>query len=149
MPDQFEVKKACGPISESEFYRFIGAYYLHQDTLSWSRTQNLFAVEAGVLVAAFTRHGWLALLALLLGSGLVFLIWRLIQRDWQIRDQYNPYFDEFHKAWGVTLGVPPKNRWYRGHHIVKIIYCSMIALNLCFAFCFALELAGCFKFGLN
>jgi len=148
MPDQFEVKKHCESVSPTEFYRFISAYYFHQDSLSWSRTQNLLVIEAGVLAAAFSKHGWLAILALALGSVLVLLIWHLIQRDWQVRDQYNPYFDEFHKEWGVTLGVPARGYWYRGRHIVKAITWGVIVFNLCSIVGFAFEMYCKLKHGL-
>ena len=140
MPDQFEVKKQCEPVSPAEFYRFIYTYYFHQDSLAWTRTQNLLVIEAGVLAAAFSKGGWLAIVALVLGSVLVLLVWHLIQRDWQVRDQYNHYFDEFHKEWGVTLGVPPKGYWYRGRHIIQAIAWSTIAFNLCSAVGFAFQL---------
>lgn len=140
MPDQFEAKKACSSISESDFYRFIYTHYFHQDGLAWSRTQSLFAVEAGVLVAAFAKHGWIAILSLFAGSVLVFLIWRLIQRDVQARDQYNLYFDEFHKEWEVRMSVPPKSEWYRGSYIVRFIIWSVVFFNLCAAIGFAIEL---------
>lgn len=140
MPDQFKVTKRYESVTQEEFYRFIYTYYFHQDSLSWSRTQNLLVVEAGVLAAAFSQHGWLAILALALGSVLVLLIWHLIQRDWQIRDQYNNYFDRFHEDWGVTLGVPAKGYWYRGRHIVQAITWSVIFINLVFVVLFAFEM---------
>lgn len=140
MPDQFEVKKQCESALPTDFYRFIYTSYFHQDNLSWSRTQILLVVEGGVLTAAFSKHGWLAVLALALGSVLVLLIWHLIQRDWQIRDQYNPYFDEFHKEWGVRLAVQAKGYWYRGQHIVQGITWSIIVFNLCAIVGFAFEM---------
>ncbi|MGH9745219.1 MAG: hypothetical protein ACRD59_03815 [Candidatus Acidiferrales bacterium] len=145
MPEQFEVKKPCEPIENDDFYRFISAHYFHHDNLSWGRTQILFAIEAGVLVAAFNKRGWLAIAALVLGSLLVFLIWRLIQRDWQVRDQYLKYFDEFHKPWEVMLRTRPKSKWYSGRHIVEFVTFSIIVFNLCSAVIFAFELYCKFK----
>jgi hypothetical protein len=142
MPDQFEVKKQCESVKPEEFYRFIYTYYFYQEGVSWTRTQNLLVVEGGVLAAAFSQHGQLAILALAGGSVLVFLIWRLIQRDWQIRDQYIPYFDEFHKDWGVKMALPAKGYWYRGRHIINAIIWSVIVFNLCSALGFAFSIKG-------
>jgi hypothetical protein len=102
MPNRFQLSdygRDISTVRDEDFYRFACAYYLHQDKLSWSRTQILFAVEAAVLTAALSQsqRTWIAVAALVLGSVLVFLIWRLIQRDWEIRDQYLNFFDKFHK----------------------------------------------------
>jgi hypothetical protein len=149
MSDQFDVKKACGSVDKSDFYRFIYTYYFHQDTLSWRRTQILLVAEAGILAAAFNKHGWLAILALSLGSLLVFLIWRLIQRDWQVRDQYNKYFDECHAEWGVRLTVQPRTEWYRGGRIIGFVSWGVIVFNLCSAIGFGSEIYCRYRHGLH
>jgi hypothetical protein len=141
MPDQFEPPEGISweAIDEKDFYRFICAYYLHQDALSWKRTELLFAVEAGVLAAAFSQRTSpaVAITALLGGSILVFLIWRLIQRDDQVRDQFNRYFKGFHQKFVAdpampdrVMAVPAKTSWHRGGYIVRFIIWSLIAFNL-------------------
>jgi len=140
MADQFEPKKQVDPVLPPDFYRFICAYYFHQDSLSWSRTQNLLAVEAGILAVAFSKRGGLAILALTLGSVLVLLILHLILRDWQVRDQYLPYFDKFHEGYEIRLTTEPKGYWYRGSTIVQWISWSLIAFNLASAIYFLFEI---------
>ncbi len=141
MPDQFEPPEEVnwGAIDEKEFYRFIYTYYFHQDALSWKRTELLLAVEAGVLAAAFAQRSSVAVavVALVGGSVVVFLIWRLIQRDDQVRDQYNRYFKKFHEKLIADptmpdriMTVPAKTRWYRGGHIIRFIIWSLITFNL-------------------
>jgi hypothetical protein len=139
MPDQFEPPEGINweAIDEKDFYRFICSYYLHQDASSWKRTELLFAVEAGVLAAAFSQRASIAVTALIGGSILVFLIWRLIQRDDQVRDQFNRYFKKFHEKLVADpampdriMTVPPKTKWYRGGHIIRFIIWSLIAFNL-------------------
>jgi hypothetical protein len=141
MPDQFEPPEDVnwGAVDEKEFYRFIYTYYLHQDALSWKRTELLFLLEAGVLATALVQRTsvTVAVSALAGGSILVFLIWRLIQRDGQVRDQYNRYFKKFHERFihdptmpDRIMSVPPKTKWYRGGQIVRVIIWSLIAINL-------------------
>ena len=140
MTDQFEPPlDKIQPIEANEFYRFVCALYLQRDTLSWSRAQLIFAVEAGVLAGAFSNKDSAIYFvpALIAGSVVIFLIWRLVQRDWQVRDQYNLYFDKFHKEFlneqinsGRIMTVAPKSRWYRGAFILKFIIWSLITFNL-------------------
>jgi len=141
MPDQLEPPEGLNweAIDEKEFYRFAYTLYFHQDKLSWSRTQILFAIEAAVLAVAFVQRVSVAVsvAALLVGSALAFLIWRLIQRDWQVRNQYDLYLKRFHarlitdpRMRDRTMVVPPKSNWYRGGYIVPLIVWSLIAFNV-------------------
>lgn len=86
---------------DNEVYRFLVTYYLHQDKLSWSRTQTLVVVEAGLLAASFAKGGLIAIISLLIGSIVIWLIWRLIQRDWEIRDQNLEIIDKVHGPKGI------------------------------------------------
>jgi hypothetical protein len=137
--DKFELSdygKHIPPVKDDEFYRFACAYYLHQDSLSWSRTQILFAVEGAALAAALSQRTSIAVLALLSGSVLVFLIWRLVQRDWQVRDQYLNFLDKFHKFTEdskIKMTVDPKGYSYRGSSITQFIILALIAINFLWA----------------
>ena len=139
MPDQFQPPEGINweAIDEKEFYRFMYTYYFHQDVMAWKRTELIFAVEAGVLAAAFSQRAPVAVLALMGGSIIVFLIWRLIQRDEQVRDQYNRYFKNFQAKFikdpampDRIMAVPAKTRWHRGGYIAQVIVWSLIIFNL-------------------
>jgi hypothetical protein len=131
MNNQFEVKRRCEPINQEEFYRFISMHYFHQDALSWRRANSILGIEGGVLLFAFgPRHHSLRIGALVAGSVLILFFWKLIQRDWEIRDRYNKYFAEFHEEWGITLSIAPTSSWYRSDRNMRLIVWSMIIFNL-------------------
>lgn len=73
---------------DTEIYRFFGNAFISQNELSWSRTQILFGVEAGILTASFSNGGLYGAFILFCGTVLICKIWRLILRDWQLRDYY-------------------------------------------------------------
>ena len=55
-------------VSDGEIYRFLTTYYVHQDKLSWSRTQALGLVELATLGAALSQSFSLAVPSLVAGS---------------------------------------------------------------------------------
>jgi len=131
MPEQPDVKKFFGPIGESDFYRFACSFYFHQDSLSWSRTQMLFAIEAATLATVFSKRDWVVPLSTAFGSILVFLLWRLILRDWEIREQYAGYIGDFHRALPVELVAKPKIRCFGGRYIMRFIMLFLMFINAC------------------
>ena len=107
-------------------------YYLYQDRLSWSRTQTLVVVEAGLLAASYRCIGApLAVFILLFGTLIVWFIWQLIQRDWQVRDQnLKDHLDKVHQDKGIKM-VDEAHHWYcRGSIIGPFIVYALLALNI-------------------
>lgn len=105
-----------------EVYAHFGASYLYQDQLSWGRTQLLVAIEAGTLAAAFALRPILAIAALLLGALLMAAIWRLVERDWEVRDHHRDLLGKVHKPLDIRMTKEPCNRWWRGSFILRRIF---------------------------
>jgi hypothetical protein len=124
-------------ISESEIYRFLYTYYQHQDRLSWSRTQALGIVEGGILAVAFSKQGLTGSLALLVGTIIIWLIWQLIQRDWEVRDQHLKDLDLIHEPRNIRMRIKPRCQFRRGSFIMKLIIRSIIFINILLAIRFA------------
>jgi hypothetical protein len=110
-------------------YTFLTNYYLHQDQLSWRRTQLLVAVEGATLAAAFANPQ-LAELTLLLGIVLVLVIWRLVERDWEVRDQNLHLLDADHQPLAVRMVKEPRSRWWKGSFLLRIAFVLLIAVDL-------------------
>lgn len=117
-----------------EVYRFLVTYYLYQDQLGWSRTKLLFTVEAAVLAAAFAYKGFLATAVLTAGIILVVLIWFIVERDWQIRDQHLAVLDRVHLPRGLMMTVPAK--WLGGGCILRLIFGFLIVADVFLVFIF-------------
>jgi len=114
-----------------EVYRFISLYYLHQDKLSWSRTQTMVLIESGILAAAYKICSFLSIVPLLLGAIIVFLFWGLIQRDWQIRDNQLEKLDDIHKYYGVhPFRIEAKHYWWKGRFVAFFLTYSAIVFNI-------------------
>ena len=130
--------KSPETVSDAEVYRGLMAYWLQQDTLSWSRTQALGVVEIGLLTASFSKGGCVAAGTLLLGSILVWLIWCLILRDWECRDQFlTNLLDSVHAPRNIQMTPQPAKKWRRGKVIMPFIVYSLLILNLVLAILFA------------
>lgn len=121
---------------DKEVYRFLVTYYIYQDQISWSRTQILFLVEAGLLTAAFAKKSYLAGVTLTAAIILIALIWLLVERDWQIRDQHLAVLDRVHDPRGITMTVPPKFTFWRGTFILRLIFASLIVVDILLALTF-------------
>jgi hypothetical protein len=118
-------------------YTHLTEYYLYQDELSWSRTQLLVAVEGGALAAAFALRP-LAVPTLLVGTVLTSLIWRLVERDWEVRDQNLGMLDKAHGPLGIRMTKRARSMWWRGAVILRTVFASLLAVNLILAFLFVL-----------
>lgn len=116
-----------------EVYAWLTSYYLHQDQLSWSRTQTTVAVEAGVLAAVWSIDGRASTLPLLVGTLIVFLLWGLIQRDWEIRDQDIANLDTVHRRFGIALAKTPRYAWRRGSFVINLLTLLLSIVNLVLA----------------
>ena len=125
---------------DNEIYRFLVTYYLYQDQLSWSRTQIVVAVEGAIAAGAFSsKCSVLSVLALTLGTIVIGLIWRLIERDWQARDQNLPILDTAHKDRGIRMTPPGARWWQRGTWIIRILLGLIVIFNLAAAVWFAVQ----------
>jgi hypothetical protein len=128
----------AGTVSANEMYRFLGALYLHQDQMGWSRTQTLVAIEAGVLAAAFYIKWWLSPLILGLGTVLVWWMFALIRRDWQVRKHVAGHLDSVHRTYDFRLipreiepgAAKGKRIVTRVRNLLIVVNCVLIVLRL-------------------
>lgn len=121
---------SIGKVSNDQVYSFLTSQFFNQDQLSWNRTQTIVAVEAGILASSFALKGIFAIASLFLGSILVWLIWCLVLRDWEVRDQHLVLLDAVHEPLGIRLICEPKFKWRRGRVILKAIVWFLIFINL-------------------
>ena len=117
-------------VSSDPIYSFLTSQFLNQEQLSWNRTQTIVAVEAGLLASSFALQGIFGVASLLFGSILIWLIWCLILRDWEVRDQNFVLLDSIHKQLGIRLICEPKFKWRRGRIILKSIVYFLIFINI-------------------
>ena len=133
-------------VPPDQIYNYMINYYLHQDRLSWSRTQTLIVIEAGLLATSYRLINTpLSVIILFLGTPIIWFIWRLIKRDWDVRDQnLDPYVDSVHKYKDpcIKMVKTAPNWWSRGSIILPLIVYSLIALNILLLICYSLLLAG-------
>jgi hypothetical protein len=107
--------------NDAEIYNFLTRYYLHQDQLSWSRIQTIVAIEGAVLAGALAKGGLLACGLLAFGALVIWLLWKLINRDWQVRDQDLDLLDQVHKPKGIRLTTPPIPSWASGQRLLSVL----------------------------
>jgi hypothetical protein len=122
-----------GEVTPNEVYRFLGAYWIYQDQIGWSRTQTIVIVEAAILAGALGRHGPLSPLILVLGSLLIHWLFRIIARDWQMRDYLAEFLDPINESHGLQLIPPPAPGGIRGRTVVARVSRGIIALNFILA----------------
>jgi len=124
---------AC--VNADQIYRYLIQYYLHQDQLSWGRIQNVVVVELALLAASYHCAGKLVGVAVLVvGTPIILLLWQLIKRDWEIRDQnLKRILDKVHGPLGIVMCVEPRNEWWRGSTIVKRVVWGLVFLNVLLA----------------
>ena len=110
-------------VNGNEVYRFITTHYFHQNQLSWSRLQTQFAVEAGLLTWYFSQKQspTISAFGMILGVIVIWLLYKLVLRDWEIRDQNENVLKLFHEPLGIEMRIHPKdenkmdeNKWLRG-----------------------------------
>jgi len=117
-------------------YQWLTAYFLHQDRVSWSRIQTIVAVEAGILAAAFALDCRASLVPLVVGTFLIGCVWRLVRRDWQIRDQDLAKLDLVHKPRGIRITKRAANVLWSGAGMLKLLMWSLGLINLALALLF-------------
>ena len=125
-------KRSFNPVkvSENEIYRFVTTQYLHQNQLSWSRLQTIFAVETATLTSAFVKPGFYGNAAVFLGSAVIVILYLMVIRDWQVRDQNNNLLDNVHQPLNIRLIIKPKYWWQRGKNLFPIAILSSLLANL-------------------
>jgi hypothetical protein len=121
-------------VDDVEVYKFLTAHYLHQNGLSWSRTQALGVIQIGILTAAFSKGGCIAIGTLMIGSILVWMTWCLVQRDWELRDQHlDNILRSVHSPRNIDMRCEPKYQLRKGAFILPFIIYLLLIINVALA----------------
>jgi hypothetical protein len=121
------------PSANSEAVRFLGAYYIYQDQIGWSRTQAIAIVELAALAGAFARQGPLSPLPLVLGTMVVCWLHKLALRDWQVRDHIGVSLQPALDPLEVHLKPAPRAGEVRGRPTLQKIVWGIIITNILLA----------------
>lgn len=116
--------------SESDVYDFLTQLYFYQDELSWNRIQTIVAIEGGILVAVLSQQNRICALLVLSGTIVIWLIWRLVLRDWQLRDHNLTILEAAHARFAVKIDIPASPHWFRGRYILKGVVWVMMITNV-------------------
>jgi hypothetical protein len=120
-------------VDGKEIYRFLTTQYLHQNQLSWSRLQTIFAIEAGLLAWFFSAHNTtisIIVVGMVLGSIAIWLLHQLILRDWEVRDQNAHLLDEVHAPLKIRLIKEACRKWLKGQYVAAYLTYGSIIVNL-------------------
>ena len=130
-------------VKPEHFYTFLTTYYFHQDRISVDRIQTLIAIGAGVLAGTFALQAvFLRLVLVVLGTLLLECIWRLCERDWNIRDNnVLPLLDSVHGAYGFRM-TNPTSKWRKGSYLMPLAVRVIEIVNILLFVLLLLHSAG-------
>lgn len=117
-------------VSDNEIYKFITAHWQHQNQLSWSRLYVMVALELATLGGAASIKGILGVGAIVVGTFVGLLLYRLIQRDWHVRDQHQELMDKVHKSSGIRMAPEPGSKWNHGRFLLRNLFITLLLTNI-------------------
>lgn len=119
-------------VSENEIYKFLATHWQHQNQLSWSRLYALLALESGTLAGSYSVKGWTGLGLLLVGTLVGFILYRLIKRDWDVRDQdkLREILDRVHEPLGIRMISPREPTWCSGQFLLNALFVVLLLTNI-------------------
>ena len=81
-----------------QIYNWLTRRHVHQDQLRWSRTQTIVTIEAAIIASAFYLQGWWACIPVATGNLVIVVFWKIVLRDWQLRDHHGDWLNHIHEA---------------------------------------------------
>lgn len=117
-------------VSDNEIYKFVTAHWQHQNQLSWSRLYVMVALELATLGGAISIKGVLGIGAIVVGTFVGFLLYRLILRDWHVRDQHQELIDNVHKSSGIRMAPEPGSKWNHGRFLLRSLFITLLLTNI-------------------
>jgi hypothetical protein len=124
-----------GQVKPGEVYRFLTTFYMYNDGLGWKRTQLMVAVEGGVLAGAFAKSDPWSAIILFFGTPVIWPLFQLILRAWEIRDQHLELLDQVDLPMRIRMTKTSKST-HSANHVLKFLVWMMIVANLTLAFVF-------------
>ena len=121
-----------GNVTEDEIYKFLTAQWQHQNQLSWSRLYVLLALESGTLAGSYSIKGWLGCSLIIVGTIVGFILYRLMLRDWGVRDQEKllNVLDGVHKPLGLRMIPDAKSVLSNGQFLLNLLFIILLLTNL-------------------
>lgn len=117
-------------VSDNEIYKFLTTQWQHQNQLSWSRLYVMVALELAVLGGAISIKGALGVGAIIIGTFIAFILYRLVLRDWHVRDQHLALLNKVHKSSEIQMLIDPGTKWNQGRFLLYILFGTLFLTNL-------------------
>lgn len=131
-------------VTENEIYKFMISQWQHQNQMGWSRLYFVLALEIAILSGAFffakewIGKGWIGIgigIALIcIGTLVGFIIYRLMHRDLDIRDQHLEILDKVHMP--LDIRMTPKvtttlnNFLHNSQFLLRSLFFLLLIINL-------------------
>ncbi|MCA9399575.1 MAG: hypothetical protein KC618_07490, partial [Candidatus Omnitrophica bacterium] len=118
------------------------SYYIHQNQIMWNRTQLGIAIQGAVLGGAYSLKDDLIASCGILFVGIVLwvILWRIIERDREIRDINKKLLDQLASALAAeednpditfVLGKPPENfPLATAHEMLKFVFIFLLWVDI-------------------
>jgi hypothetical protein len=132
MDNKLKEKLEAEPVSSNEIYKFLTAHWHHHNQLSWSKLYVLLAVESATLAAGFQLHSDtpnVACALVLVGTVVGIILYRLMQRDWEIRDDYTTKLDLAHSSLGIRMIPSSSGPSSHGQSLLLLLVILLVAVN--------------------
>lgn len=85
-------------VSEGDIYHFLISHWQHHNELSWSKLNVILALETATLAGSFSiKEELLKCSLLVIGTIVGLIIYKLMRRDWHVRDYHLPLLDKIHQ----------------------------------------------------
>lgn len=117
-------------VSENEIYKFITAQWQHQNQLSWSRLYVMLALETATLGGAFSAKGLVGIGTIIIGTFVGFILYRLMRRDWHVRDQHLQMLDKVHIPLEIRMIPPSGTRFNNGQFLLRTLFITLLLTNV-------------------
>jgi hypothetical protein len=123
-------------VVEGEIYRFWYTYWLYQDQLAWNRLRIIIPAQAGVIAVAATKQGVIPILTCLLAAILMYGMFHLMYRDWEIRDYLGMCMEPVHRKSEFQCLPPTKLKtyeWTTDSSVPKLVMATFVGVNIIIA----------------
>lgn len=121
------------PVSSDELYKFFTAHWHHHNQLSWSKLYIMLALESATLAASDRlshQNPNAACVLLFVGTLVGIILYRLILRDWEIRDEYTKKLAIVHKPFDIFMIPPSEGPLKHGQSLLLLLIALLGLTNL-------------------
>lgn len=133
MSSDLQEKFQSDRVSSNEIYKFLTAHWHHHNQLSWSKLYIMLALESATLAASdklSSQSPNLACALLLIGTAVGIILYRLMLRDWEVRDEYTQKLDMVHDLFGIRMIPRSKGPFLHGHSLLLLLVLLLGLTNM-------------------